>query len=286
MKVLVTTDGSERSLHALPHAAAFARATGSQLTLLRVLDPLLDVGDQFALHVDEAVEKTTAAWHRDLSGALANAGITGDALVVEKVHGEDTWDSIISAATGMSASIIAMDTRGAGAVRHALLGSVAMGLVGHAELPVMVTGPSIHPPPSTTAGYRILATTDGSPASLAVIRALGTIIETGAVDITLLRLCWPGTASHGAPDCAAQLRQFRESLPDSQRVTEEVREMALVNGAAPAIVAVAQELGASAIAMATHGHSAAYHLFGGSTALGVVTQSPLPVILTRSIKPA
>ena len=285
MNVLVTTDGSERSLHALPHAAAFARATGSQITLLRVLDPLLDVGNQFALHVDEAVEKVSAAWQAELTSTLAGAGISGDALVARKVHGEDTWDTIIRVAGSLGASLIAMDTRGAGAVRHAILGSVAMGLVGHAELPIMVTGPSIQPP-AADSSYRIVATTDGSPASLAVVRALGPILETGAVDVTLLRLCWPGTASHSTADCAAQLRAFRQGLPDSLRVMEDVREMALVNGAAPAIITVAQELGASAIAMATHGHSAAYHLFGGSTALGVVTQSPLPVVLTRSIKPA
>lgn len=285
MNVLVTTDGSERSLHALPHAAAFARATGSRLTLLRVLDPLLDLGNQFALHVDEAVDKTAATWRGELASALTGAGITGDAIIARKLHGEDTWDTIIRVASGIGASLIAMDTRGAGAVRHALLGSVAMGLVGHAELPIMVTGPSIQPP-AADSSYRIVATTDGSPASLAVVRALEPIIETGAVDVTLLRLCWPGTADHSAADCTAQLRAFRQGLPDSQRVTEDVREMSLVNGAAPAIITVAQALGASAIAMATHGHSAAYHLFGGSTALGVVTQSPLPVILTRSIKPA
>ncbi|MBA4179179.1 MAG: hypothetical protein C0506_01185 [Anaerolinea sp.] len=285
MKVLVTTDGSERSLHAIPHAAAFARATGSQLALLRVLDPLLDVGSQLALHVDEAVEKTTVKWQRDLAGRLAASGISGDALVVTKAHGEDIWDTILRVATSEGATLIAMDSRGTGALRHALVGSVAMGLVGHTLLPVMVTGPAIQPPAKGD-GYRIVATTDGSPASLAIVRALGPILESAAVDVTLLRLCWPGTAEHSAADCAAQLRAFRQGLPAAARVTEEVREMALVSGAAPAVVAVAQELGASAIAMATHGHSAAYHLFGGSTALGVVAQSRLPVILARSIKPA
>jgi nucleotide-binding universal stress UspA family protein len=31
--------------------------------------------------------------------------------------------------------------------------------------------------------------------------------------------------------------------------------------------------------MATHGHSVVRHLFAGSTALGVLQQSPLPVLM-------
>lgn len=284
MKVLVTTDGSERSLSALPHAAAFARATGSPLTLMRALDPLLDLGDYFALKVEEAVTLATADWEARLAVVLQRAGVEGEPLVVRKDDGEETWDAIIRAANARGVSLIAMDSRGAGAIRHALLGSVAMGLVGHTELPVMVSGPNIEPVAGND-GYHIIATTDGSPASLAVARALGPLVGNAGVKVTLLRLCWPGTAERGAEEIAAQMQTFRSHLPASARVTEDVREMAMVSGSAPAIIAVAQDLGAAAIAIATHGHSAAYHLFGGSTALGVVGQSPIPVILARSEQP-
>lgn len=284
MKILVTTDGSPRSLTAVPHAAALARATGSTLTLVRVLDQLMDLGDHLAVKLDDAVARATADWEARLAAALQSAGVEGDAVVVKKEPREDTWRTIIRAADDQGATLIAMDSRGAGAVRHALMGSVSMGILGHTSLPVMITGPSIQPMASQANGYHIVATSDGSPASLAVLRALRPLAESANVNVTLLRLCWPG-ASHSSEDCAAQLRSFRAELPDSARVTEVVREMTLTDGAAPAIVAVAGELGASAIAIATHGHSAAYHLFGGSTALGVVSQSPVPVILARSLKP-
>ena len=284
MRVLVTTDGSERSLRALPHAVAFARATGSQVTLLRVLDPRLDLGDQPGLSLEDAVKTATAEWQSAMAATIVKTGVDGNALVLRKARREDTWEAIVRAADDIGAALIAMDSRGAGAIRHALFGSVAMDLVGHTELPVMVTGPNIQPP-ATHDDYRIVATSDGSPASLAVVRALRPMIAASDIDITLLKLCWPAGPDHRAADCAAQLKALRQGLPVSARVSEEVREMTLINGAAPAIVAVAEELGASAIAIATHGHGAAYHLFGGSTALGIVSQSPLPVILCRSIKP-
>ena len=284
MRVLVTTDGSERSLRALPHAAALARATGSQLTLLRILDPRLDLGDQPGLHVEDAVKTATAEWQSALEATVAKAGTDGNVLVFRAARGEDTWETIVRAADELGAALIAMDSRGVGAFRHALFGSVALDVVGHTELPVMVTGPNIQPP-APRDGYRILVTSDGSPASLAVVRALGPLLETGSVDVTLLRLCWPAGPDHSAADCSAQLKELRRGLPDLGRVNEEVRELMLIDGAAPAIISVAEELGASALAVATHGHSAAYHLFGGSTALGIVSQSPIPVILCRSIKP-
>ena len=284
MKLLVTTDGSARSLVALPHAATLARATGSTLTLVRVLDQFMDLGKHLAVKLDDAAALATAEWEASLAAALRSAGVEGDLLVAKKVHGEETWDTILRAASEQGASLIAMDSRGVGAIRHALLGSVAMGLLGRTELPVMVTGPRIQPTASPAHDYHVVATSDGSPASLAVLRALRPLAESTGLRVTLLRLCWPA-ARHSAEDCAAQLRSFRSELPASARVTEEVREMTLTDGAAPAIVAVAGELGASAIALATHGHSAAYHLFGGSTALGVVSQSPVPVILARSLKP-
>jgi len=263
---------------------AFTRATGAQLTLLRVLDSRIDLADQPGLSLEGAVTAATTDWQSAMAGMLAKAGIDGDALVLRKAHGEDTWETIVRAADEVGAAMIALDSRGAGAIRHALLGSVAMDLVGHTELPVMVTGPNTQPP-ATGDGYRIVATSDGSPASLAVVRALGPMIETGCVDVTLLRLCWPAGPDHSAEDCAASLKKLRQGLPNSERVSEEVRELMLIDGAAPAIISVAEELGAAAVAVATHGHSAAYHLFGGSTALGVVERSPLPVILCRSMKP-
>lgn len=288
MKLLVTTDGSARSLVALPHAASLARATGSTITLVRVLDQFMDLGKHLAVKLDDAAALATAEWEASLAAALRSAGVEGDLLVAKKVHGEETWDTILRAASEQGASLIAMDSRGTGAIRHALLGSVAMGLLGRTKLPVMVTGPRIQPTVNPTAspadGYHVVATSDGSPASLAVLRALRPLAESTGLTVTLLRLCWPA-ARHSAEDCAAQLRSFRSELPASARVTEVVREMTLTDGAAPAIVAVAGELGASAIAIATHGHSAAYHLFGGSTALGVVSQSSVPVILARSLKP-
>ena len=283
MNVLATTDGSAPSLQTIPHAAAIARATNAGLVLLRVLDARLDVGGVLVTQLEEAVATTTARWQHELEAALAAAGVEGTPLVARKGRDEEARATILRAASEHDASLIAMATRGAGRLRHALLGSNTLGVVGASDLPVMVTGSAIEPPP-TGVPYRVVATTDGSAASRVAMRALGPLLA-GATssEVTLLRLVWPG-ANEGRDAAEADLRDLRATLPPDLRVTELVRETPMVEGVATAIISAAKELGASTIAMATHGHGAAYHLFAGSVALGVVGHSPLPVILVGARK--
>ena len=281
MNVLVTTDGSARSEAVLAHAAKWATATNCGLVLMRALDPRIDCADQLALHLDEAVAKTSAAWIEGLSAMLSRHAVAGTPLVSIKARGEDSWETILRVAGEQGASLIAMATRGAGILHHLVLGSVAMGVLRRTTLPIMVTGAAIEAPPSAEQ-YRVLATTDGSEASFAVVPALRPAIESSEVEVTLLSLCWPGQGDQRTSECSANLARLRTEMQRAERVTEVVREVPVIDGLADAIVQEAERLHASAIAMATHGHGAAYHLFAGSTALGVVSRSPLPVILARS----
>ncbi len=66
MKFLVTTDGSGRSLQALPHAVRLARVAGADLLLVRVLDPLLDCGASRAPSLAEATAEVASKWMDEL----------------------------------------------------------------------------------------------------------------------------------------------------------------------------------------------------------------------------
>ena len=251
--------------------------------LLRVLDARLDVGGVLVTQLEEAVATTTARWQHELEAALAAAGVEGTrARRAQRPRRRSPCDY---PACGLRTRRIAHRDGhpGAGRLRHALLGSNTLGVVGASDLPVMVTGSAIEPPP-TGVPYRVVATTDGSAASRVAMRALGPLLA-GATssEVTLLRLVWPG-ANEGRDAAEADLRDLRATLPPDLRVTELVRETPMVEGVATAITSAAKELGASTIAMATHGHGAAYHLFAGSVALGVVGHSPLPVILVGARK--
>jgi nucleotide-binding universal stress UspA family protein len=51
---------------------------------------------------------------------------------------EGAWRAVAAAARTHGASVIATGTRGVGAARSALLGSVSSGLIQNAELPILV----------------------------------------------------------------------------------------------------------------------------------------------------
>ena len=95
--------------------------------------------------------------------------------------------AIVRAAREHDATMIAMDTRGHGAMHHAIHGSTALEVLSLTELPVCLTGAELGDAPATEP-YRILITTDGSPASRDVMRALGPLLTPGRFAVTLLQV--------------------------------------------------------------------------------------------------
>lgn len=282
MAVLVTTDGSERSLAALPHAALLASRLETTLVLGHVVDPLLDLGHELATDLGVAAANVVERSRRKLDVLLDEAGLSGDVVVTLKRPHETLPEALLRSAHEAEASVIAMATRGAGAVRHAVLGSTALGLLSATDLPVLVTGDHIRPP-GTGAPYRLVITTDGSPASEAALRAMGATLPPSSALVTLLRVCEPGPdrdAAEGA--CRAELEAARALMPPDLDVAPLLRQASAPIDVPAVILDVANDVNADVIAMATHGHSALRHLFAGSVALAVLSRSERPLILVRS----
>lgn len=282
--ILVTTDGSQPSRSVLPHAARLAAACGGRIMLMRVLNPQIDLAREFAGDVETAVGRLSAAWQAELEPALAAAGGEASALVAVQQHGEDVHDAIIRVAAEQQATMIAMHSRGSGALRHALLGSVAMGVLGNSAMPVLLTGQQADPNPGT-GPYRIVMTSDGSPASLDVVQVMAPVLEAGAVAVTLVRICEPRSGRAGPEAeqaaCLHQLESVRQMLPAAVACDCQCPAAAYEQPVAEAIIEAAGAASADAIAMSTHGHGALRHLLAGSVALDVLERSPLPVILVR-----
>lgn len=275
MKILTTTDGSEVSWAVVPHAAAFARATGGSLTVVRVLDPLVDLGSVLDVDLSAAAARLSAEWEAALRAELARRGIEADVLVHRLERGVDVHRAIARVAEEMGAGMIAIHARGTGALRHALLGSVAMGVLGKAAVPVMVTGAHAAAPPAP-GPYCIAVTTDGSPASASIMPHIARL----AAEAPALRFVLMRVAEQGETTAVAALEALREELPATAHV--ELRAGQKTADVAARIIELAIESGADAIAMASHGHGALRHLIAGSVALEVLGRSPLPVILARS----
>jgi nucleotide-binding universal stress UspA family protein len=147
--VVVAYDGSDGAKRAIEAAGRLlsGRATvvvhawepvfhrGLTARALALGGPVEDVhGIAGGLH--RALAENAAATTEEGVDAARAAGLDPVGDTVESDDGE--WRAVAGAARAHGASVIAVGTRGQGAARSALLGSVSSGLVQNAELPVLV----------------------------------------------------------------------------------------------------------------------------------------------------
>jgi nucleotide-binding universal stress UspA family protein len=285
MTVVATTDGTERSLRVVPHAAQLAIAARQRLTLLRVLDPRVDCKSVVAPTLREAVRRVSEEWAAEMRGSLAERGIDGDVVVASRLHGEEMPDTILGAAAEAGASAIASDTHGGGLLRHAFLGSHALDMLRKADIPLLLTGPAAEAPVIGDR-YEVFFTSDGSPAAESALTVMGPLLAATRAAVTFWQAVVPRTGDMGQ---AAELEAARSRLEWLARHLppgtdyEVVVEPAAGPNAVPRLaVDRALESGAMAMAMSTHGHSARYHVLAGSVALAMLQQSPLPILMARA----
>lgn len=139
-RLVLTTDLSDESLRAFAPLAELARAQGSHVILLHVVEdvPVLPHGAPFAPPLsspglEEEVD-AARAWldaHRDSLGD----GVTPEVRVV---RARSVAEAIAAEARAADADLIALSTHGRTGFRHLMLGSVAEAVLRHADRPVLV----------------------------------------------------------------------------------------------------------------------------------------------------
>lgn len=284
--ILVTNDGSQQALRVLPHAALLAHSAGADVILLRVLDPSADLSHVAAADRPAVIRALVTGWRTELAELLEAREIPGLAEVRILGEAERLPEAIISAAREHDALVIAMHSRGAGAIRHALLGSAALGVLAATSLPVMLTGPqAADPPVMPRAGYRLIITSDGSAASDIVVISMAPLLAAIDGQVRLLHIC-ELRSGRPAPETEVaianrHLETIRKILPAKLRAEIETAVCCDTCSVAGDILNAACRYRADAIALSTHGHSALRHLIAGSNALDVLAKSPLPLILSR-----
>ncbi len=138
--ILVPVDGSETAQKAAEKAAGLAKAFGSSVTVIYVIDPypFTGLGSDFAYGQAEYLSAATAEAEQAIQAAkqtLQQAGVTPQTRVVEE---HSTWRGILNAAQTTSADLIVMGSHGRHGLEKIVLGSVAQRVLSHAHLPVFV----------------------------------------------------------------------------------------------------------------------------------------------------
>ena len=142
---------------------------------------------------------------------------------------------------------------------------------------------------------KLIVTYDGSETSKAALEPAAKLARASNGQVTLLRVHRPSLEEAVHPDLAHREAQIRADEAAWQKDLEQVvagmdcdvrpliRRLGQRWNVADEIIATATELNADLICMATHGESALRHFVAGSTALDVLSKSPCPLLLVRSV---
>jgi nucleotide-binding universal stress UspA family protein len=143
--VLIATDGSDDAVAAAAQALSLLAAP-EVVTVLCVVEPPasmtagMESGFSGGIARPEEIDADWAAIDAHAQSAIARTvdGLTTSATVEQRVEVGGAGAEICRVATELAADVVAVGSRGHGAIRRALLGSVSTHVVNNAPCPVVV----------------------------------------------------------------------------------------------------------------------------------------------------
>ena len=138
--ILVPVDGSATSLIAIDKAAGLAKAFGSAITAIYVIDPypFTGVGADFAYGQDQYLNAARAEASTAIDSVnqrLKAAGVQADTRVVDA---HSVWRGILEAADAVGVDLIVIGSHGRRGLEKLVLGSVAQSVLSHTKVNTLV----------------------------------------------------------------------------------------------------------------------------------------------------
>ena len=208
---LIGYDGSEDAAAAIRHAGSLLAPRPAVVT--HVWDSLAAL----LLHTDvrgltgsmrEAAYELDEEDRRDAERVAAEgAELAREAGFDAEAHAlqgkPKAWPTLLATADAIDAAVVVIGSRGQGAVKSALLGSVSSGLLHHTRRPVLVVPPTEE---ETPAGPALIAF-DGSDASRAGIAAAAHLLAVREAVIETVWIPYSGVACRRRDRRASRRRQ-------------------------------------------------------------------------------
>lgn len=225
--VLVATDLSSMSLHAVDRGLQIAADTGTDCTVMHALgvDALAQWRELLGTH-SAAVEQRIADEARDtLTQWIAEPARNREVSTNLHIEAGAANTAILAHADAIGAGLIVVGAHGKGFVKRLLLGSTTSRVLRKSRVPVLVVKQPCHKP-----YRRLLVAVDLSPASAVAIRAAQRIAP--HADIVLLHvfeLPYESMLHYAGVDKDAIARFERDAY---QKVLRQLHELARATGLA------------------------------------------------------
>jgi nucleotide-binding universal stress UspA family protein len=302
--ILIGYDGSDESDNAIRSAAELLAPRRAVVAHVwnSLAERLLHTDiDHLTGSMKEAAHELDTEDAQEAERIAARGAELADAAGFDAIpavsHGKPkAWPTLLALTEQHGAAAVIVGSRGLGRVRSALLGSVSSGLLGHADLPVLIVPPleEAHAPGPVVIGY------DGSQHADAAIEAAGRLLK---VREAVLQTVWTpyrtvaASGVAGAPVAVvtkAAQEVDRGVREDAQRTAERGARLAAAQGLEVRAEAVQAEAKAWRTLLDTaHAHRAAAVVVGargisgfdsllmGSVSRALVHHAPAPVLVIR-----
>lgn len=139
-RILVPTDGSDITRHAVDTAIELAKIHGAELLTLGVMEPFpySAVSEIQPVPPQEFIDAQLRVATQRVEAVCAMAAAAGVACKAHTAEALHAWEAIIDHAKAQQADLIVMASHGRKGFAALLLGSETQKVLTHIELPVLV----------------------------------------------------------------------------------------------------------------------------------------------------
>lgn len=140
-RIVVPLDGSDSSFSAAKYAIKLAKMANAKVLFMHAVvnPPYIEyraAGQMITTYIDEA-KRQAEMWYMKVGDLASKNSVKFSAETILDVV--SAADSIVNYAENSEADLIVIGTKGRTGIKRILLGSVANGVVMHANCPVLVT---------------------------------------------------------------------------------------------------------------------------------------------------
>jgi len=274
-KIIVPTDFSECSYHAVEVAAQIAKKHDARLILMHIINiPSYESNTSTESFQDVAEGLFIMKLVRKRFADLMEQPFLQGVNVLELVQFDTVYDSIAKQAKEHDASLIVMGSNGASGAKEFMMGSNTQKIIRSSSTPVLV----IKKRHENFDLKRIMFASNFYTETYAAFHGILKFVNLFNAELHLVKVNTPSSFENTRysrkliVDFAEKfgLTDFESHIYNDERIEEGIHNMA-------------EEIGADLIAMETHGRSGFAQFLAGSITEAVANHSSLPVLSVKMI---
>ena len=288
--IMIASDGSPGSVEATKFASILAKCFGSAVTVAHVLPQVTTLSAPMRFEYDSKIKEKAEAQASKMIDLLQKNGVKATAKILPAKG--SVSDSLIGAAYDAKIDLMVAGTRGLGAFRRMILGSVSTSLLNDAACPVLVARK--RKSKTETQLKKILVATDGSEHSNDALDLAVSTAKRSKAQLSIVHVVYLPPTSYTVGSSEAIGTLYNDMRKEGSRILSEASKFAEENGVKAttkiidnnrspvyAITDFSDEGKFDLIIAGTRGRSGIKKALLGSVANGLAHYSKCSVLITK-----